>query len=256
MNRLWQIYIVLISLFVASITGCDSSEEPPPSVVITQEMETAGSEGDPELEKCEQLCSFVLACSDLISCGEPVLTEASNSCYQSCQDTSRRANVLALDGQSCSDAVNNAVMLFGLTDRCLNGTCNGQMCPEQQTCDRQRGVCYDPCMEQNCPAGSVCDMGRCIDLCEDVTCDAGLGCRDGQCMDLCLGVTCGDDQLCDTETGECVSRCQNINCRNGERCEADTGMCIPNCQNIVCGGGGACDDRTGRCVNLCTDVVE
>ena len=135
---------------------------------------------------------------------------------------------------------------------CLEGACrqpcDGNECSEAgQFCNREVGLCVEPCVGIDCEFGLTCDttLNQCVDQCAGVVCpDATQRCFEGQCVEnSCRATGCPDGAVCDGL--ECVpDPCANAMCATGEFCRG--GQCIPSCAQVSCPLYEACVD--GACV--------
>lgn len=161
----------------------------------------------------------------------------------------------------------------GLDNDCDGEIDNGDLCAEDEVCDRGEcvgacgdvlfnctdeevcsddGFCVDAaCADVECEPGTRCIEGECRAPCEGVVCPAPLTCLAGRCADPCADVTCETGRVCDQ--GVCVMSCDCHVCDLGEECDP-SGVCVDDgCAGVSCDAGTVC--RGGECVDSCTEAV-
>ncbi len=135
----------------------------------------------------------------------------------------------------------------GVDNDCNGTTDEGDLCGENEVCDR--GTCVKSCGsgEFPCAAGLTCKAGYCVEAsCEMVTCPEGKVCHNGACAGPCDGVTCPSAQACNVGVGKCVDACAGVTCDGDRVCEG--GVCVLACSCKGCDAGTACDAKSGHCV--------
>ncbi len=136
----------------------------------------------------------------------------------------------------------------GLDNDCDGSIDNGDLCAEDEICDR--GVCVQRCesAEFPCQDGSICSAaGYCVaEECATVTCPDGEVCVGGTCKKPCDDVVCPHDRVC--RFGVCINPCEGISCSTSEACV--DGVCRPLCECAPCAPSLECDDGSGLCVPL------
>jgi MYXO-CTERM domain-containing protein len=178
-----------------------------------------------------------------IVCGpiQPASDERCNALDDDC-------NGLVDDGDLCGE---NEICDRGV---CIHVCGSGEFtCPGNQVC-REDGYCVDrDCLNVDCPPGQTCFAGQCVDPCTGVVCPFEQECRAGRCVDPCTTLTCGDGQVC--KAGACVTSCACSGCPNPAAfiC-TDPGLCVENaCQTATCPEGTHC--AGGDCVDDCEGAV-
>lgn len=162
----------------------------------------------------------------------------------------------------------------GLDDDCNGTVDDGDLCAENEICDRgvcipacgggefrcfgdsicrADGYCVDPACEMvECVEGEICRDGSCVDPCDGVVCPYARQCRAGRCVDPCAGVTCGDNEAC--VQGACLTTCECNGCPDGEYCNVEAKQCLESaCDSVTCDAGTHCE--AGDCVDDCAGAV-
>lgn len=159
----------------------------------------------------------------------------------------------------------------GLDNDCDGAIDNGDLCAEEEVCDR--GVCVRRCQGTEfpcsgglvctaegycvvqecatvfCPAGEICIGGSCKAPCDDVVCPHGQVCRFGACVNPCEGISCDPSEAC--VEGVCRPLCACAPCASPLECDAGSGLCVPlGCSGMNCPAGTHCEENAG-CVDDC-----
>jgi hypothetical protein len=158
----------------------------------------------------------------------------------------------------------------GLDDDCDGTVDDGELCSENEICDRgvcvascgggefrclgdlvcrADGYCVDPeCEQVQCAEGEICSDGICRDPCAGVVCPFKQECRAGRCVDPCSGVQCGENEAC--VQGACLTTCACSGCPVGQFCSLDAGQCLDSaCDAVTCDSGTHCE--AGSCIDNC-----
>ncbi len=157
----------------------------------------------------------------------------------------------------CDGVVDNGD-LCGENEICERGVCiaacgGGEFrCPPDLVC-RDDGYCVDPaCQDVDCAQGQICRNGDCVDPCQGVICPYAQECRAGRCVDPCAGVSCGENQAC--VEGACLTTCECSGCPAGEFCDLVQKQCLDTaCDRVSCDEGTHCE--AGTCVDDCEGSV-
>jgi MYXO-CTERM domain-containing protein len=158
----------------------------------------------------------------------------------------------------CNGTVDEGENLCPTNYVCDRGSCvercSGELgCVAGRTCT-EAGICVEnTCMGVTCPENQRCVSGNCVGVCDGVTCPVGQVCRAGRCANPCEGVTCNPMEVCDRNPGPtaglCVPGCQCTPCPMGQSCQPD-GYCVPDdCAGVTCPTGEYC--RGGMCRDAC-----
>ncbi|AKF03637.1 MYXO-CTERM sorting domain-containing protein [Sandaracinus amylolyticus] len=163
----------------------------------------------------------------------------------------------------------------GLDDDCDGETDDGDLCDEDEVCDR--GVCVGRCLDEFgcargldcnaagycvesacvdvvCDAGEICRAGACIAPCDGVVCPGDQACRAGRCVDPCAAVTCDAGRVC--QAGACVQSCECAPCSDELECHVSSGLCTTSdCASVDCSGTPGTVCRGGSCVDACDGAV-
>lgn len=162
----------------------------------------------------------------------------------------------------------------GLDDDCDGTVDDGDLCAENEICDRGvciaacgggefrcfgnlicrgDGYCVDPkCEDVECAEGEICRDGNCVDPCAGVVCPYQQECRAGRCVDPCAGMDCGENQAC--VQGACLTTCECSGCPQGEYCNLQAKQCLESaCDSVSCDVATHCE--AGSCVDDCQDAV-
>ncbi len=163
----------------------------------------------------------------------------------------------------------------GLDNDCDGAIDNGDLCAEDEVCDR--GVCVRRCEGTEfpcagglicnsdgycvaaecatviCPAGEICIDGNCKAPCDDVACPHGQVCRFGACVNPCEGMSCEASEAC--VDGVCRPLCACAPCASPLECDAGSGLCVPlGCSGMNCPAGTHCEENAG-CVDDCAGTI-
>ena len=178
-----------------------------------------------------------------IVCGplQPASEERCNALDDDCDGTVDNGDLCA-ENEICDRGV------------CIRACGVGEFtCPGDQVC-RDDGYCVDTdCANVACPPGEICFDGECVDPCSEVVCPFEQECRAGRCVDPCTTLTCGDGQVC--KGGVCVTSCACSGCPDPEAfvC-SDLGSCVETvCQIMACPEGTHC--AAGACIDDCEGAV-
>ena len=129
---------------------------------------------------------------------------------------------------------------------CLDSCKSDSECSSQQTCNKRRGVCIDPCsLRAACGVNAHCRVVHHSPRCECPECYTGrphLGCRpDSRCSGShkhpqIEGRGCGNNNDCPSalycENGECKSPCGHTSvCEANEKCVAANHQASCQCKN-------------------------
>ncbi len=148
---------------------------------------------------------------------------------------------------ACPAAAASPEVCDGQDNDCDGVTDEMVECPGESAC--VRGVCADPCQNQECPPGLMCEGGYCIEEpCR--ACRAFEICRADACVDPCAETDCAEGEYCREgacEPGDCVEG----GCDPGKVCVG--GACLPDdCDLINCAAGFGC--RLGQCFATCVEL--
>ena len=203
--------------------------------------------------KCDPLTGSCEGCINSGDCG--VNQCCINKKCECCNGFVKDTNGNCVPKPPCTDDTD-----CGKCGICKKGNCVPRICPNNQGCDLDTGICKDLCdcnKPSSCGQNRVCKRKGTICLCESCgqcatgcsegcidKCDKGLGCVPNPCGNVLnpkSGADCGPDCGYNPLTGKC------------EPCS--TQSCGTNCGNLlgcVCSGSIECikdDSCSGSCSN-------
>ncbi len=135
-----------------------------------------------QIRLCQNICETVAECGEFLdACGEDVVEQALNTCFEVCEDDATRPSIIGVSGLPCDVVVPIAIDSFGLADACGGGgSCDNVFCDappascdgntavsftDNGVCDPESGECDFGGVEQRQDCGAqVCDGGVCVDV--------------------------------------------------------------------------------------------